>query len=315
MSTHNKPKSALSVKPSVLPSAKRQSRPNGRHAPQAIRLLEQLAQPGATASASAFGKQGALDVFALRKGVSLRVAGSSADAAAALVDEELAHWTVQGASGRRCLTITPRGTAYIARSSSLQSETSHLAQHTVLKETLVEVNGVTASVSFNDTESPLAWLARRKGADGKPLINPVQLEAGERLRRDLELAQMLPSVTANWSGIGNAGSRGDTGQHISDMVIGARQRVGAALDAAGSDCAGVLIDVCGFLKGLGEIEFERQWPRRSAKVVLSIALSALAKHYGLAEKATGPTGGNGLRHWGSVDFRPVLSGSLAGHDG
>ena len=35
---------------------------------------------------------------------------------------------------------------------------------------------------MDEAESPLAWLARRKGRDGRALIEPVQLLAGERLR-------------------------------------------------------------------------------------------------------------------------------------
>jgi hypothetical protein len=34
-------------------------------------------------------------------------------------------------------------------------------------------------VVVDEAESPLAWLARRKGRDGRPLIEPVQLLAGD----------------------------------------------------------------------------------------------------------------------------------------
>ena len=42
-----------------------------------------------------------------------------------------------------------------------------------------------ASVLANDSESPLAWLARRKGRDRRAMVSPDQFVAGERLRADL----------------------------------------------------------------------------------------------------------------------------------
>jgi hypothetical protein len=85
-------------------------------------------------------------------------------------------------------------------------------------------------------------------------------------------------------------------------VIAARQRVDRALTSVGPEFSGLLMDVCGFLKGLETVEAERSWPARSGKVILGLALQRLARHYGYGAQ-TGATR-SPLRHWGVEDFRP-----------
>ena len=49
-----------------------------------------------------------------------------------------------------------------------------------------------SEVTVDEAESPLGWLARRKGRDGRALIEPVQLLAGERLRAEFTRAADSP---------------------------------------------------------------------------------------------------------------------------
>lgn len=163
----------------------------------------------------------------------------------------------------------------------------------------------------NAAESPLAWLYNRRDRDGKSLIGEAEFNAGERLRRDFWFAQMTPNVTQSWSPISSTGGSGRRAPHAADQadnVIAAAERVRRALAAVGPELAGILIDVCGHLNGLEEIERRARWPQRSAKIVLTMALTALARHYGLLVDASAAPGAARLRHWGATGYRPSIDG-------
>jgi hypothetical protein len=66
------------------------------------------------------------------------------------------------------------------------------------------------------------------------------------------------------------------------------------------------------LKGLEEAEKENGRPQRAGKVVLQIALTRLAKHYGLISDDKQKTARRPLRHWGSEDYRPTLEAWKSG---
>lgn len=173
------------------------------------------------------------------------------------------------------------------------------AEHLTLASREVMTESGIARVMVNDSESPLAWLARRKGRDGRTMIGHSQFIAGEKLRADFTRAHLAPRVTSSWSGIArgkNCGG-GDAGT-MTDVVIAARQRVRLALEACGPEFSGVLMDVCCFLRGLEDVERERGWPARSAKVVLQLALDRLARHYGLRDN--GPESAH-IRTWLAED--------------
>jgi Domain of unknown function (DUF6456) len=169
------------------------------------------------------------------------------------------------------------------------------------------------SASVNPAESPLAWLRRRKDRDGEAMISQAQFDAGERLRADFWFAQMTPRVTMNWSAMAPSQRRRRAGMTLSpdgDMqenIAASRERVRRALGAVGPELAGVLIDVCCHLKGLEEAERAAGWPARAGKVVLQLALTRLARHYGIGSTMEAQTSGAAaVRHWGSGDYRPLF---------
>lgn len=150
-------------------------------------------------------------------------------------------------------------------------------------------------VEIDLSESPLRWLATRKDAQGRPFLIGHEVEAGERLRRDFTLAGLSPRMGVAWEAPVMRG--GGAGLDYSDVVLAARQRLNRAIGAVGPDFASLLIDICGFLKGLELAEKERGWPPRTAKIVLKLALGALARSYGLGAAAEGPRRSQGIRAW------------------
>ncbi len=162
----------------------------------------------------------------------------------------------------------------------------------------------------NVAESPLQWLAKRTEKNGTPWLCDYHVQAGEKLRADFTFGQLMPSTSVNWSAAAmmgvNAQSNRNGAENISNATLAARQRYNAAMAAVGTELSGVLVDVCCFLKGVSHVEKERQWPARSAKVVLKMALETLARHYGLAPIAYGRPSRKTRNAWGAQDYRPTL---------
>ena len=187
------------------------------------------------------------------------------------------------------------------------------AQHRSLVGASIDDGAIRQAVTINADESPLAWLRRRKGRDGKPMLDAAQFQAGERLRADFTRGQLTPRITANWDAAVASRRRGGDGRGVAELteaVLAARLRVEKAIATVGPELSGLLLDFCCFLKGIEEIERERRWPARSAKLVLRLALDSLARHYGIAATATAPNRAGRLRHWGTDDYRPSISGEV-----
>ena len=264
---------------------------------EARRLLTALGQPETWAIVDPTDPASVL-VHRRRSGISVGAGRFATTVAEALVRQDLGCWE-QAASGRKALLLTKAGEAHLRRAASSETDMAFFHQHHETDLATIETETGMARVRVDTDESPLDWLRRRKSRNGEPMIDEVSYQAGERLRTDIMLAGLLPGVTARWDGMPRSGGPASPGE-ATDRMVAARQRLRNAFDAIGGDFSDLLLDLCGFLKGLEQIERERQWPPRSAKIVVRLALARLAEHYGIEASARGPTASRGIRAWQAV---------------
>lgn len=134
-------------------------------------------------------------------------------------------------------------------------------------------------------EPPLRVLARRRRADGEAFLAPDMVAAAERFRESFEIAKVsgaLPEdlhqvlegkfqvvTTATQGNLANAVPRG---QMALNSLMG-------AVRALGPDLAETVILSCCNEAGMEEIEKQLDYPARSGKIVLRIALNRLKRHY------------------------------------
>jgi hypothetical protein len=253
---------------------------------QCLPLLSALARPGAVLTVTDNAED---PVATVCPGHAPGAAAVGAFPAGDLVAAAKRGW-IEAASDGWGWKITRAGAAIVraARASGAAARAVALpppnggAQR--VKKT-VDRSRETRAASAREAVGSLAWLHSRRDKDGQPMISAEQLAAGERLAGDLWRARMTPRVTSVWTGVpGDAGTRRaapGTGVDIADAVIAAKDRVERALKAVGPEFAGPLIDVCGHMLGLDDIERINNLPMRSGKMLLRTALTRLARHYGL----------------------------------
>ncbi len=131
------------------------------------------------------------------------------------------------------------------------------------------------SVTVNLSESPLSWLKAR----GK--ISDQHFVAGETLRHDYERANLGPNVTMRWDGAPmdrNRRAAANPGG-LTLTQIDAKKRFHAAIDAAGPGLSDILWRVVCTGEGLPDAERALQWPSRSGRLVLTLALDRVAAYY------------------------------------
>ena len=128
------------------------------------------------------------------------------------------------------------------------------------------------TVTLNLAESPLGWLHAHGHLEDR------LFDAGERLRTDYETAQIPPGITMRWEPVRIRGV-GAAQLAPSERQIAARQRFDGAIAAAGKGLADILWRVVCACETVPAAEKALEWPTRSGKLVLRLALDRVADFY------------------------------------
>lgn len=125
--------------------------------------------------------------------------------------------------------------------------------------------------------------------DAPSFLLPHHVEAAHRLTLTFEKALLRQRVTMSYdpTRVGGRASGSPVQGQLSVSAEDARRQLNDLAAAMPSECWAVLVDICGLDRGLQDVETEHDWPRRGGKLVLRIALSALATRYGLDAEARG----------------------------
>ena len=127
------------------------------------------------------------------------------------------------------------------------------------------------SVAVNLAESPLGWLHAHGHLDERLFY------AGERLRADYEKAQIAPGITMRWEPVRFRAT--GAGSPSTERQIAARHRFDGAIAAAGKGLEDILWRVVCACETLPAAEKALEWPSRSGKLVLKLALDRVADFY------------------------------------
>ncbi|MEO0636569.1 MAG: DUF6456 domain-containing protein [Pseudomonadota bacterium] len=224
-------------------------------------------------------------------------------------------WIAAGLASRNQpnrMAITSAGRAYLKRAiheaeaGANAPSSVHASQHRELSNVEIKLaDGSRQRAVVNLSESPLGWLYRRKTSDRQPMLSDAQFQAGERLRSDYERGRMRQRVSANWEAALAGGKRGAArgGDDLTDAAMDARTRVEQALGSLSDDYASLLQDVCCHLKSLSDVSRDRKWPRGTARIILTMALQDLARHYGFVALDTERRFSD-IRSWGDGEHVP-----------
>ncbi|PHS28898.1 MAG: hypothetical protein COA85_02950 [Robiginitomaculum sp.] len=174
---------------------------------------------------------------------------------------------------------------WLKRGSVSAAQDAFAEQHREMhRVNLIDNEGRIYSAQKNSAVSPLAWLRRHGGKDKLPFLTAPEFAAAEQFSNDYYRSSLSQKLCADW----DAPSRGGAAQgprnavlDAADNALAAKERFMGALGALGPGLDDLVFCLCIREIGLEAIEKARKWPKRTAKVVLKLALERLARHYGL----------------------------------
>ncbi len=192
---------------------------------EARRIFRKLAAPGAH-----LVPQGT-DAYRLVSRAELQAA-RIAPLAAATVEAFARRGWLRRAGAAGTYVLSDAGKGWIERAGATGDPFAE--QHQIRRTRLVkDAAGVERRVTVDEGESPLARLKQRG------LIDGTQFDAGEKLRRDFTLAQLMPRLGVDYSAavvIGRRGQKSETS--LADTVLAAKQRFARAHGRGGAGIVG-----------------------------------------------------------------------------
>lgn len=178
-----------------------------------------------------------------------------------------------------------RGGGWVARRAEAASAASAAGRPGVIEgvRTIMEADGEASTRRANLAQTPVAWLARRVGPDGRPWLEPVEVAAAVRLALEAEAALRGRSVTMRWDALPRTGAGGGSrpGCEPGERALAAAAAVEAALSVCGP-ARGMVEQICVRATALQAAEQALGLRRRTGKTLLRQGLQALARHYRLA---------------------------------
>lgn len=190
-------------------------------------------------------------------------------------------------AGFRALATTPglrvrKGGGWIARHSGEDKPDAPIGAPGRLEgeRLVIDHDGRLVAHPANLGESPIAWLARRRDASGRPWLTPAEVAAAEKLSMDAEIASRGAPLTMRWDALPRSRAGGSHGcPEPGDRTLAAARRVAAAL-AACEPCSRAFVEhICIRSLALPLAERSLGVQRRSGKTLLRRGLTALARHY------------------------------------